>query len=478
MVKPSLLEFSGTKYCYVVRWLKEKYKALSTQAAYQKKETAQMAKCLRCGKTVNDSAVKCPYCGNVLKKRIRPDADENKAGEKKKSGPSADTGESRVKKNPESSPAAKKPRPGKKSSLSDDDNEFRVKGDSPEEEKVKTGDSGRRSGPDRAMMITLILVGVLTVCTVIVIILRAKKERENVYDKYIEKAESYNAAIEDYNMAVESYNTKANEIIALNAGLAAAVDSAQALLNNGETPYDEGKRTALSDTVNESQSIRVPDPVLKEGLDNYPVSEDISKSGKTAVFDELLKLEDMAGQMGSMAGEVRAEEGALVVPDYSEYEDELLSEQTDLEYSYAVNRQITAPDQSFVTERLNQLSNVAGCVAITEESNPDEQSEEPQRPEGYLYTVYFTTPLLGTENLEGDDIIKAGIKAGGSIEVYSNAADAISRNDYYSSLDTEETPNSFHQVLGTMAIRFSDKIEPDDQEPVFSSIKTILTDAS
>ncbi len=460
-----------------------------------------MAKCLRCGKTVNDSAAKCPYCGYTLKKRPRPSAgaDEPQAKKrpapggnvsepgakktsgasagadrpqaKKRPGPSAGANESPVRKRPAASGNVKEGKAVRRPMASYDEEEPGAKGASSPEREENSSAERKTSKPGGAMIGTFIGIAVLTVCVVIMIILRVKSERENVNDKYTEAAESYNLAVEGYNMAVESYNAKVNEIISANESLSSAIDSARAVAESGEIPYEEDKLTTLNNTLNEASNAMAAVPESKEGLDNYPTSMDGSKSGKQKVFNEILMLEDMTEKLGDMANEIRTQEASLNLPDYSQYESDLLLQQNELENSYTIKRQITAPDQGFVMGRIMNVENVADTALIAEESNPE---EEPARPGGYMYTVYFSTPLLGTENLDADGILKTGLNSGGAVEVYSAEGDAISRNDYYTTLDTEEAVLNLHQVLGSMVIRVSDKLEAADKEALAAGIRDAL----
>ncbi len=445
-----------------------------------------MAKCLRCGKTVNDSAAKCPYCGYTLKKRPRPAAGQAEPQPKKRPGPSADAEKPQAKKRPapsaatSASPAKKRPaasgnvkegQAARRPAAAYEENEPAARTASMRDQGGKGSSGKKASKPGGAMIGAFIAVGVLAVCSLIMIILRAKSERENVNDKYTEAAEVYNSAVEDYNMAVESYNARVNEIVYANDSLSSAIDSARAVAESGETPYEEDKRTTLNNTINEASGAIVAVPESKEGIDNYPTSADMSKSGKKKVFNEILMLEDMTGKLGDMANEVRTEEAALSLPDYSGYEGDLLMQQNELENSYTIKRQITAPDQGFVMNRLSRVENVAGTAPITEEIKPE---EDPQRPGGYMYTIYFTSPLLGTEGLEGDAIIKSGINGGGSVEVYSSEGDAMVRNDQFTALDTEEAVLNLHQALGSMVIRVSDKLEAADKEAMAAGIRNAL----
>ncbi|MBQ1525826.1 MAG: hypothetical protein IIZ75_01705, partial [Lachnospiraceae bacterium] len=61
-----------------------------------------------------------------------------------------------------------------------------------------------------------------------------------------------------------------------------------------------------------------------------------------------------------------------------------------------------------------------------------------------------------------------------AVEVYSAEGDAISRNDYYTTLDTEEAVLNLHQVLGSMVIRVSDKLEAADKEALAAGIRDAL----
>ncbi|MBR1910491.1 MAG: EbhA, partial [Lachnospiraceae bacterium] len=154
-------------------------------------------------------------------------------------------------------------------------------------------------------------------------------------------------------------------------------------------------------------------------------------------------------------------------PDYSSYVSTIKAQEQDLEDSYAIQKQIMEPSEDWVIARLGRIDDVANIAPVTEEHDPNGQLN---KAGGYTATVYFMTPLLGTENLTGYDLIEEGTSGGGAVEVYRTVEDAESRNDYLGTLDGGIFASGSHVVLGTMVLRTSDELKASQQETLTNAM--------
>ena len=118
------------------------------------------------------------------------------------------------------------------------------------------------------------------------------------------------------------------------------------------------------------------------------------------------------------------------------------------------------------------MSDIANLAPVTEENDPNGKLN---KPGGYTSTVYFGTPLLGTENLTGAPLIDEGTTAGGSVETYATVEDAKSRDAYLGGFDGSIFASGSHMVLGTMVVRTSDDLKASEQETLTNAIIAAMT---
>lgn len=170
---------------------------------------------------------------------------------------------------------------------------------------------------------------------------------------------------------------------------------------------------------------------------------------------------------------INSEKDSLSIPDYSAFINTLTIQSKELEDSYAIQRQITAPTEEWVITRLGRVADVANIDPVTEENDPNGNLN---KPGGYTSTVYFGTALLGTQNLSGNPLIDEGTDAGGAVETYRTAEEAETRNNYLASFDGAGMFSSgSHMVLGTMVIRTSDDLKASQQETLTNAIIAAMT---
>ena len=310
-----------------------------------------------------------------------------------------------------------------------------------------------------------IIIGV-AVTTVVVIIgicawyFGVKVPQEKSYQAYLAEVQIYNDGIQKYNEAINQYNDKAKEVIGANNAFDDVISTAQALIDCGDTPYEGAKITNLSNSVKDARNNKKPIPELKEVISTIQADP------------EMEALDAEFATYTSSIATINSDADALVVPDYSSYIDILTAQSKELEDSYAIQKQIMAPKEDWVIARLGRVSDVANMAPVTEENDPNGNLN---KAGGYMSTVYFSTSLLGTENLTGNALIEKGTDAGGAIETYKTVEDAEARNTYLAAFDGGILASGSHMVLGTMVVRTSNDLMASQQETLRNAIVAEMT---
>ncbi|MBR2741996.1 MAG: hypothetical protein IKD89_00210 [Clostridia bacterium] len=117
------------------------------------------------------------------------------------------------------------------------------------------------------------------------------------------------------------------------------------------------------------------------------------------------------------------------------------------------------------------MPNINGIAAATEDHDPNGNLH---KQGGYTAQVYFSSPLVDHTYLD-NDIIEAGTTGGGSVEVYSTAEEAISREMYLATFDGTVFASGSHKVIGTCLIRTSDSLTATQQKEMEANIVEALT---
>ena len=397
-----------------------------------------MIKCTECGKDMSDKANVCPNCGCPIEE-IRTKLGEIESEREKKIRVKEEE-----KKRKEVEAEAKKQR-----------KEAAKKALTPAEKRKRVVIG----------VFALILVLSAGVCGWY---FGVKIPRENAYQAYILEVQACNDGIQKYNEVISQYNDRAKEVIAANDEFDETIAAAQALVDCGDTPYEGAKITILSNSIKDARNNKVSTPELKELAPSVQTDPGMEKAGRAEIVSATSVMDETLDKYVSDISMVNTEKDALSVPDYSDFIDTLNSNSKELEDSYAIQKQITAPTEEWVMTRLGRVSDVANMAPVTEEHDPNDHLN---KAGGYTSTVYFSTALLGTEELSGDPLIDEGTDAGGAVETYRTEDDAQKRCDYLASLDGVSilAPGS-HEVLGTMVIRTSNALKASQQETLTNAI--------
>lgn len=132
----------------------------------------------------------------------------------------------------------------------------------------------------------------------------------------------------------------------------------------------------------------------------------------------------------------------------------------ELEDKIVIVKQIVAPEEAWVIERLAKIERITEIAGVTEETDVNGMLG---KDGGYTSCIYFGLAEIDTSTVAGNDIVEKGTDAGGAIEVYATVKDAEARCEYLSEYDNTLLYSGSYAIVGTMVIRTSYKLISEDQ---------------
>ncbi|MBR5938465.1 MAG: EbhA [Clostridiales bacterium] len=278
---------------------------------------------------------------------------------------------------------------------------------------------------------------------------------------------SYNQKATEYNASIQSFNEIANQIEKVNTDLQSYIDEAQKVINNGEIAFDESTLGELKNVIVSVSNSKVSVP---ERLNQYELLTFDSEADKETLENLISKANQGSQEIASK----RIPEMPSV-PDYSEEIGELIEAKDNYEKSIQSLKQITAPSDEFVMQRLQRVDTITVIDHVTEDNDPNGHLN---KQGGYIGTVYFADSQVDWSKLfikEGkDDVISVGTDGGGAIEIYSNVEDATKRDEYLAIFDGGILAPGSHYVYGTCIIRTSDELTASQQNELTKKILEAL----
>lgn len=310
----------------------------------------------------------------------------------------------------------------------------------------------------KLMIVTAILtLGLLTACG-----------SEKVREEAVSTVNAYNSAAEAYNESIVPYNDAVSKIEEANTGLQGILDTAQAVINKGEDPYDPTTLETLKSALTSAGNAKVSAPAALENVDTLSVPDDAKK----AELRELIEQATTASEELSSKTVPATPE----IPDYSEVESTVSAAQKEYENSIQSLKQITAPSDDFVKDRLQRVDTITAMDNVTEDHDPNGQLN---KQGGYIGCIYFTDSQVDRSQLyieEGkDNIIDIGTEGGGAIEIFATADEAKVRDTYLGSFDgMGALASGSHYVEGTCIIRTSNILNGTQQKELTEKITQAL----
>ncbi len=261
------------------------------------------------------------------------------------------------------------------------------------------------------------LIGIAAVIAVIVIagfgysIWSARKAADAA-------VESYNAVARQYNEEIAPYNKAAAATASANEELQKVLDRAQTDIDSGQKAYDSGTLKELKSAREEAEKLLVEIPAQIDPLEMMSATDSLSRK-------EILVRQQEAEAAAAAVEEARAEIPETPdVPDYSEALKKVEEKCTAYENSVQMLKNITAPPDSFVRERLKKISTVVQTGTVTTGDDPNGLLG---KNGGYTGCVYFLDSRVSRDLLPGEafrDEEKGQDQAGaGATEAGAETAD-------------------------------------------------------
>lgn len=233
-------------------------------------------------------------------------------------------------------------------------------------------------------------------------------------------------ASEEENAAISAFEETSTKVETLNSELEKSILDAEIMIAANEKAFDENAIGKLEMAVSMAKSLKVTIPEKPNELEL--IKSEIEKLNNT----------DYTNLLQQIADSKKA------------YED-----------SIKQLKQVTAPTESFVIERIQAIGGITGVSAATEGNDPNGRLG---KQGGYTAHVFFSHNLVNQTEVIGNSIIEKGTDSGGSLEVYNTVEEAESRNSYLSAFDGGMFASGSHKVVGTVVVRTSDELTASQQK--------------
>ncbi|MBB3171671.1 hypothetical protein [Parvibacter caecicola] len=242
----------------------------------------------------------------------------------------------------------------------------------------------------------------------------------------------------DYQKAVDSYQRSAAALQERNEELDQAVASLQFLVNSGAQPLEPQLITDAQQLISEAKG-------AKDSVTPMPLTTDEIRTVTNKIR--------ISGNYAQLIGRLNAAEDAL-------------------EDSIALRELVVDPTASNVIERLRTVPHIIAAEAVTPENDPNGLLNQ---ADGYSSMVYFTYSLILQDKVYGEGVVGKGTSGGGSVEVYPTVELAEARNDYISQFDNTDLAPGYHEVVGSIVVRISDRLTPERQKKLADEVVEALT---
>lgn len=242
----------------------------------------------------------------------------------------------------------------------------------------------------------------------------------------------------DYQKAVDSYQRSAAALQERNEELDQAVASLQFLVNSGAQPLEPQLIADAQRLISEAKG-------AKDSVTPMPLTTDEIRTVTNKIR--------ISGNYAQLIGRLNAAEDAL-------------------EDSIALRELVVDPTASNVIERLRTVPHIIAAEAVTPENDPNGLLNQ---ADGYSSMVYFTYSLILQDKVYGEGVVGKGTSGGGSVEVYPTVELAEARNDYISQFDNTDLAPGYHEVVGSIVVRISDRLTPERQKKLADEVVEALT---
>ena len=291
---------------------------------------------------------------------------------------------------------------------------------------------------------------------------------DGLREEALAAAGEYNVSAAAYNEAIKPYNDSVEAVREANKAVTGATAVAQSVINKGDEPFDSGTLASLKEAMAAAEAALVELPEKLGEAEELTVDEGMERQDLESVIDRAANASDELS--------LAKVPSCIVAPDYSEAIEAVSAALKAYEDSIQGLKQVTAPSDDFVMERIQGIETVGAMAPVTEDHDPNGKLN---KQGGYIGCVYFRDSRIDLAQLyfEGDssDVVEIGTDGGGAVEVFKTVEDAEARNDYLASFDGSGFFSSgSHAVVGTMVIRTSDELTASQQEELTTAITNAL----
>jgi len=314
---------------------------------------------------------------------------------------------------------------------------------------------------------------------------QAEKQRhdsEENMKEYLVSCSNYNATIDSYNIEAERINALVEKLSKYNVlNSKPQLETKQIMdkdfnrlpISERELAEINGKATELKGKVD----------TLKKQYDDICRIAAIGLTEKYNIiakeYNELVKTTsiDFIKDLPSKAESVDMKRFEAMNNDFSQEQfikelDDIYSKMDKLSSSYIVVKQITAPEQQWVIDRIKGVKNVTGQEAVSKNNDPNKLLG---KEGGYSSCIYFTVKNIDASKIVGSSIVAKGTDAGGAIEVYPDIKSAKTRCEYLSGFDNTLLYSGSYVLVGTMVVRTSYKLSDKEQVDLTNDIIEAFT---
>lgn len=285
-------------------------------------------------------------------------------------------------------------------------------------------------------------------------------------DKAQAAVNAYNSELSEYSANIADYNSAVEAISKANYSLEQAMDKAQESLNQPDEPFDPQTKTDLKNAMNQAQASKIEVPEALTEYASLSVDQNADKDTLKAFIEKAET--DTEAMKNTTIPETPA------IPDVTAEVNALMDAKQKYDNSVQSLRQVTAPSDDFVMDRLKNVDTILAIDHVTEDHDPNGHLN---KQGGYIGTVYFTDSEVdrAAHYITTTDVVDAGTDAGGAVEIYPDVESAKKRDDYLGSLNGPGflDPGS-HYVYGTCVIRTSTYLTATQQTDLTQKVLEAL----
>jgi len=288
-------------------------------------------------------------------------------------------------------------------------------------------------------------------------------------NKTLESAQTavnnYNNEMSLYNENISPFKDAVQEIIDANQALDDHINTIQSSIDKSGIPYNFETRIKLNEAMTAAQESKVSIP------EKLPVFKELTLDESAKNDDLNLLIEQSEKDIDTMI----STDGQEIpeIPDYSDAIANVEEMQRKYEDSVQTLKQITAPADEFVINRLKRIDTIIEIDAVTEDNDPNGQLN---KQGGYIGCIYFSDEQVDKSKLyiEIDSVIEIATEGGGAVEIFKTVAEAKNRETYLAAFDGGFLSSGSHQILGTILIRTSRELTATQQNELTEKIKLAL----